>query len=228
MKQPRERVPLLTANINDYSPTQNVSMAVACMLTQKSKLSLTHMAEQGDLRIVDGCVPMADILRLVSERVELSNPRKRPKTRPRSGDAYVRVRLASKTNDTHTIRPDVIIPPLMKHCVYLIGSAGLFKIGQADNLMRRIRTLANQSSVPIELIAVHALGSRADMGACERMAHMLLHDKRQHGEWFLCSELAATQAVLYAAEAVKRMREPDIIDANKAVFIKNPWVTGHE
>ena len=63
--------------------------------------------------------------------------------------------------------------------VYVMKSAGLYKIGYSTSPKRRHSGISHQSAAPVELVGVIE-GTRAH----EREWHFHFRDKRKHGEWF--------------------------------------------
>ncbi len=73
----------------------------------------------------------------------------------------------------------------MRSGVYLLGSKehGWYKIGQSDNVARRVKEISSSYPFAVELIAVW----RTQWGRCrtiEAYLHTVFADKRINGEWF--------------------------------------------
>lgn len=93
-------------------------------------------------------------------------------------------------------------------CVYFVGGdAGPVKIGYTSELPLRLRSLRNQSPVPVRLLgAVH--GGRD----VERAYHSQFASSRLHGEWFersddILDELAKIRWVSPLVENIARFAQ---------------------
>lgn len=80
-------------------------------------------------------------------------------------------------------------------CVYIVSSAGYYKIGIAENLANRIGGIQTGTPHKVELRATRVFASRDAARACERHAHKLLADYRLSGEWFACDLETAIAAI---------------------------------
>jgi hypothetical protein len=65
--------------------------------------------------------------------------------------------------------------------LYLISGGGLIKIGIADDVQKRIKTLNLASPVPLELVASFFVSNAMSV---EGELHRHFSDKRVRGEWF--------------------------------------------
>lgn len=100
-------------------------------------------------------------------------------------------------------RPVVRLPRVTRNdgagSVYVISSTnGLFKIGSARNVERRIRSLQTGSADQLEIVCVIPTAQHTH-AALERALHHRLADKRVSGEWF-----DLTDADLLALQAMSR------------------------
>jgi hypothetical protein len=86
--------------------------------------------------------------------------------------------------------------------VYAIGDGhGNVKIGAANDIKHRMRTLQTGNASRLYLIAYLPFGSRYDADRVEATAHSAADSDRRCGEWFAISDDAAWQTLLDAAEA---------------------------
>jgi integrase len=80
-------------------------------------------------------------------------------------------------------------------CVYIVSSAGYYKIGIAENVASRIGGIQTGTPHKVELRATRVFATRAAARACEQHAHKLLADFRLSGEWFACDLETAIAAI---------------------------------
>jgi Mn-dependent DtxR family transcriptional regulator len=73
--------------------------------------------------------------------------------------------------------------------VYIIEGAGLYKIGKATNVAKRLES--HQTSCPIPLTLVHTIKTRDALSLERHLQHHFRH-KATRGEWFRLDEVDLT------------------------------------
>lgn len=89
------------------------------------------------------------------------------------------------------------------------GRGGLVKVGFSTNAEQRMITLASQERTSVRLEHAEFVPENARL--VERVAHVLLREKRERGEWFDVSVDDAVEAVREAVHAVEEGRGESII-----------------
>lgn len=107
----------------------------------------------------------------------------------------------SKIRITEDGRPDyeTVANP---HCVYVMESAGLVKVGYANCPKRRHRQIQKMSAVPVSLFASVWLVSCGQAMKVEGMAHQALRQQRVYSEWFRTDKENALSVVVRCAESL--------------------------
>jgi integrase len=116
----------------------------------------------------------------------------------------------SSSNDTlerdleplNATDPRLPVVPVGRAGIYIISSGGFFKVGKTTNLEHRMRDLADGSPLPIRFHHLELMPDIQVAHQAEQLAHQMLVDHRQAGEWFACSLEAATLAVTQASDQV--------------------------
>lgn len=86
--------------------------------------------------------------------------------------------------------------------VYIISSGGFLKVGKTRNLERRMNALKDGSPLPIRFHHLELMPDIETAHEVEQLAHGMLSEHRQNGEWFSCSLEAATLALLQSSDQV--------------------------
>jgi hypothetical protein len=103
---------------------------------------------------------------------EVEQQKRRPRSEPELPQSKVTVRRLDDGLSSWWWR--------VRSMVYFIRAAdGMVKIGTSTNVLKRVKDLASQSPVPLELVAV-VPGNTTD----EAALHDRFNDARDHGEWF--------------------------------------------
>lgn len=102
----------------------------------------------------------------------------------------------------------------MKHVYAMSRPNGAIKVGISGELEIRKRNLSCQIKQPVEL--VFSGPKRADARMVEKIAHELLGEKRDTGEWFFVSMQEAMDAVSLAVDIVEGR-----VEDNTGILAKN-------
>jgi hypothetical protein len=94
--------------------------------------------------------------------------------------------------------------------IYLIRSAGVYKIGVTTSIESRIKTIQSMCPRPVKLLAT-AWGTAKQ----ERMMHHIFRHRRSHGEWFrlTAEDVANALDFMSRVEANRPHSRPLPIDA---------------
>jgi hypothetical protein len=85
-------------------------------------------------------------------------------------------------------------------CVYAVGdSCGNYKVGKANNVRDRLKSLQTGNAKKLNLIAWLSVSDDSLAFEVESYCHRLLDEFRSTGEWFSCDEVQAVTAIRNAA-----------------------------
>jgi integrase len=98
--------------------------------------------------------------------------------------------------------PRLPVVPKGRAGVYIVSSGGFYKVGKTTAIERRMVSLRDGSPLPVKLHHLELMPDIETAHDVEQLAHALLDEYRQSGEWFSCSLEAASLAVMQASDQV--------------------------